>query len=108
MPQVMGIVEGNYYMLDLFYSKPHTVLELGLYFTFSGAKLRSPNLDEILLAIGKLGCPSHNLGFHLASFFFFIYIFFSFSYILSLQLQACYFTRKSCLDSLSVWLVLLF
>lgn len=67
VPQVMGIVEGNYYMLDLFYSKPHTVLELGLYFTFSGAKSRSPNSDEIPLAVGKLGCPKHNLGFNLAS-----------------------------------------
>lgn len=45
VPQVMGIVEGNYYMLDLFYSKPHTVLELDPYFIFSGANSRNPNSD---------------------------------------------------------------
>lgn len=67
VPQVMGIVEGNYYMLDLFYSKPHTVLELGPCFTFSGTKSRNSNSDEIPLAVGKFGCPKHNLGFHLAS-----------------------------------------
>lgn len=78
----MGIVEGNYYILDLFYSKPHTVLELGSYFTFSGAKSRSPNSDEIPLAVGKFGCPKHNLGFNLAPclqfLFFLIYFLFGF------------------------------
>lgn len=53
VPQVMGIVEGNYYMLDLFYSKPHTVLELDPYFIFSGAKSRNPDSDEIPLVLGK-------------------------------------------------------
>lgn len=43
MPQVMGIVEENYYMLDLFYSKLHIVLELDPYFIFSGASSRNPN-----------------------------------------------------------------
>ena len=92
VPQVMGIVEGNYYMLDLFYSKPHTVLELGPYFTFSGAKSRSPNSDEIPLAVGKFGCPKHNLSFHLASclqfLFFLIYFLFGFRLALSHEKSA--------------------
>lgn len=82
VPQVMGIVEGNYYMLDLFYSKPHTVLELGPYFTFSGAKSRRPNSNEIPPAVGKFGCPKLNLDFHLASclwfLFFLLYFLFGF------------------------------
>lgn len=45
VPQVMGIVEGNDYMLDLFYSKPHTVLELDSYFIFSRANSKYPNSD---------------------------------------------------------------
>lgn len=83
----MGIVEGNYYMLDLFYSKPFTVLELGPYFVFSGAKSRSPNSHEIPLAVGKFGCPKHNLSFHLASclqfIFFLLYFLFGFRLALS-------------------------
>lgn len=92
VPQVMGIVEGNYYMLDLFYSKPYTALELGPYFAFSGAKSRSPNTDEIPLAVGKFGCLKHNLSFYLASclefIFFLMYFLFGFRLALSQEKYA--------------------
>jgi len=94
VPQVMGIVEGNYYMLDLFCSKPHTVLELGPYLTFSGVKSRSPTSDEIPCAAGKFSCPKHNVSFHLASclqfLFFLIYFLFGFRLVLSHERAASF------------------
>lgn len=104
VPQVMGIVEGNYYMLDLFYSKPHTVLELGPYLMFSAVKSRSPNSDEIRLAIAKFGCAKCNLGFHLDSCLQFLFLLIYFLAVFRLAFSH----EKIFLDSLSSWSVLFF